>query len=178
MNWSEFLKKEMEITYGTTARLLDKVDPNSLSWKPATGSNWMTVGQLLKHITNACGAGCKGFVSGDWGLPAGKKIEDLSPEENLPPAEKLPDVESVSVAKKLLEEDHSVAAQMMDQVSEHDLANKEIVAPWARGTSMPLGLHLLRMIQHLDRHKSQLYYYLKLQGKPVDTTDLWGQSYE
>jgi len=32
------------------------------------------------------------------------------------------------------------------------------------------------MIQHLDRHKVQLFYYLKLQGKPVNTADLWGQN--
>lgn len=178
MNWPEFLKKEMEITYGTTARLMDKVDPNSLGWKPVTGCNWMTVGQLLKHITNACGAGCKGFVLGDWGLPESKKLEDLSQDENLPPAEKLPEVESVEKAKKLLAEDHAVALQMIDQAGEHDLASKQIVAPWAPGTSMPLGLHLFRMIQHLDRHKSQLFYYLKLQGKPVNTADLWGPSYE
>ena len=54
----------------------------------------------LKHITNACGAVCKGFVSGDWGLPAGRKLlEDLSPEEMLPPAEKMPAVESVEEAR-------------------------------------------------------------------------------
>jgi len=30
------------------------------------------------------------------------------------------------------------------------------------------------MVQHLDRHKSQLFYYLKLQGVPMGTADLWG----
>jgi len=30
------------------------------------------------------------------------------------------------------------------------------------------------MIQHLNQHKGQLFYYLKLQGKPVSTPDLWG----
>jgi hypothetical protein len=37
-----------------------------------------------------------------------------------------------------------------------------------------LGRYLLQMVQHLDRHKGQLFYYLKLQGKPVNTADLWG----
>lgn len=32
----------------------------------------------------------------------------------------------------------------------------------------------VRRIHHLDRHKSQLFYYLKLQGQPVNTADLWG----
>ena len=85
MNWTQLLKNEIETTYATTARLLDKVDQDSLEWKPESGCNWMTVGQLLKHITNACGAGCKGFVSGDLGLPPGRKLEDLSPEEMMPP---------------------------------------------------------------------------------------------
>jgi hypothetical protein len=174
LNWTELLKSEMESVYATTALLLDKVDPGSLDWKPGNGSNWMTTGQLMKHIGNACGAGCKGFVSGDWGLPAGKKLEDLSPEENLPPAEKLPTVSSVDEAKRLLAEDKAVALQAINKAGENDLANRQMAAPWAPGVSQPLAWHLLRMIQHLDRHKGQLFYYLKLQGKSVNTADLWG----
>ncbi|MCP5112377.1 MAG: DinB family protein [bacterium] len=174
VNWTELLKKEIEATYATTARLLDEVDPDSLDWKPESGDNWMTVGQLLKHITNACGGGCKGFVTGDWGLPEGTKLEDLSPEEMLPRAEKMPAIESVEEAKKLLSEDKITALQMIDQAGEDGLANREIAAPWAPGTAFALGRHLLQMVQHLDRHKSQLFYYLKLQGKPVNTADLWG----
>jgi len=37
-----------------------------------------------------------------------------------------------------------------------------------------LGWHLLQMVRHLDQHKGQLFYYLKLQGEPVNTADLWG----
>ncbi len=51
MNWTQLLNGEIETAYRSTANLLDKVDPAGLDWKPATGSNWMTVGQLLKHIT-------------------------------------------------------------------------------------------------------------------------------
>ena len=39
---------------------------------------------------------------------------------------------------------------------------------------MLLGHRLLQMVDHLKQHKGQLFYYLKLQGKPVSTTDLWG----
>jgi len=174
VNWTQLLKDEIESTYATTARLLDKVDPDGLEWKPESGCNWMTVGQLLKHIANACGAGCKGFVTGDWGLPAGTKLEDLPPEEMLPPAEKLPAIESVEEARKLLSEDKAMALLMIDQAGENDLANKEMAAPWAPGVTYALGRHLLQMVHHLDQHKGQLFYYLKLQGKPVDTADLWG----
>lgn len=174
MNWTQLLKSEIDITYKTAANLLDKVDPGSLDWKPATGNNWMTVGQLLKHISEGCGAGCKGFVTGDWGLPPDVKMEDLPPEEMLPPAEKLPTIGSVAEAKKLLMEDKALAIRMVEQAGENDLANKNVAAPWAPDESYALGRYLLQMVQHLDRHKAQLFYYLKLQGKPVNTRDLWG----
>ncbi len=174
MNWTQLLKSEIENTYATTAGLLDKVDPESLGWKPASGCNWMTVGQLLKHISDGCGAGCKAFITGDWGLPPGKKLEDLLPEEMLPPAEKLPAIESVEEAKKLLAEDKVIALRIIDEVGESELEGRELAAPWAPAVQLPLGRHFLQMVQHLDRHKSQLFYYLKLQGKPVNTADLWG----
>jgi hypothetical protein len=174
MNWTQLLKSEIEATCASTAKLMEKVDPDSLGWKPQTGPNWMTVGQLLKHISEGCGAGCKGFVTGDWGLPADTKMEDLPPEEMMPPAEKLPAVASVEEAKKLLLEDQALAMRMIDQAGEEDLAGKQVEAPWMPGRSSLLGLQLLQMIKHLDRHKSQLFYYLKLQGKPVNTEDLWG----
>jgi len=98
----------------------------------------MTTGQLLKHITNACGAACKGFVTGDWGLPEAVKLEDLSPEQMLPPAEMMPGIESVEIARKLLAEDKALALRMIDQAGEDDLANRQIVAPWDSGKSDPL----------------------------------------
>ncbi len=174
MNWADLLKSELETAYRTTANLLDKVDPDGLDWKPASGCNWMTVGQLLKHISESCGAACKAFVTGDWGLPPGMKAEDLSPEEMLPPAEKMPAVASVDEAKKALLQDRGVAFEMVEQAGKASLFDKELAAPWAPGVEYALGRHLLQMVQHLERHKSQLFYYLKLQGKPVNTADLWG----
>ncbi len=174
MNWTQLLKDEIEAAYASTTKLMDKVDPSSLEWKPATGSNWMTVGQLLSHISDGCGAPCKGFVRGDWGLPPDMKLEDLSPEQMLPPAEKLPSVASVEEAKQRLAEDKTVALQMIEEAGEDNLAGKQLAAPWAPGIQSALGHHLLRMVEHLERHKSQLFYYLKLQGIPVNTGDLWG----
>ena len=174
MNWTQFLREEIESTYTTTEKLLDKVDPNLLDWKPASGCNWMTVGQLLKHISEACGAGCRAFVTGDWGLPEGVKIEDLTPEEMLPPAEKLPGIENVETARRLLSEDKAIALQTLSEAGENELENRKLAAPWAPGVELALGRHLFKMVQHLDRHRAQLFYYLKLQGKPVSTVDLWG----
>ncbi len=174
MDLTELLKRQAELAYATTEKLLDKVDPEALDWKPPTGANWMTVGQLLMHISNASGAGCKAFLTGDWGLPEGVNIEDLTPEEMLPPADKFPAIDSVADARKRLAEDKILALQMIEQAGEAALASREIAAPWEPGVNHVLGWHFLQMIQHLERHKSQLFYYLKLQGQPVNTADLWG----
>jgi hypothetical protein len=174
MDWTELLRMEVEVTYRTTLALLDKVDPAMLDWKPSTGANWMTTGQLLKHLSEGCGAGCRAFLTGDWGLPKGVKVEDLTPEEMLPPAEKLPAIENLERAKEILAEDRLLALRMIDEAGEEALANRRLAAPWAPGVEYPLGRHFLQMVQHLDRHKAQIFYYLKLQGVPVSTPDLWG----
>jgi hypothetical protein len=174
MNWTQLLKSEIESTYAAAFKLLDKISPDRLEWKPGTGTNWMTVSQLLKHISNACGASCRAFVTGDWGLPPGVKIEDIPPEEMLPPAEKLPGIESIESARQALQEDKILALKMIDEAGEEVLAGKMMAAPWAPGREFVLGWHLLQMVRHLDLHKAQLFYYLKLQGESVNTGDLWG----
>jgi uncharacterized damage-inducible protein DinB len=170
----ELLKNEIEHTFGVTNKLMDLVDENQLDWKPSTGSNWMTTGQLLRHITDACGAAIRGFVTGDWGMPEDVDMSQLPPEEMLPPAEKFPTVGSVAEAKKLLAEDKQVALDMLAKCSEEDLSTKIATAPWDP-TELVLGHRLLQMVGHLNQHKGQLFYYLKLQGKPVNTVHLWGE---
>jgi len=46
-------------------------------------------------------------------------------------------------------------------------------SPWG-GPEVTLFQHLYHMIGHLGQHKAQLFYYLKLMGKDVNTGDLWG----
>ena len=172
MNWNELLQNEIEGTYKGAELLVGMVEDTQLNWKPATGSNWMTTGQLLMRITNACGAPIKGFVTGDWGMPEGMDIKDLKPEEMMPPAEQLPAVASVAEAQKLLAEDKKTALEFLAQCNEHDLSTKPAPAPWDDANTI-LGLRMLQMISHLQIHKAQLFYYLKLQGKPVNTQHLW-----
>ena len=170
MNWTELLKAEIQSAYTTTDKLLALVDDDALEWKPSTGRNWMTTGQLLRHIAEGCGVAFRAFITGDWGLPEGTDISEMT---QLPPAEKLPTLESVAEARRLLEQDKQLAFQMLASRGDEELARDKAPAPWDP-TEMVLGHRLLQMVDHLKQHKGQLFYYLKLQGKPVSTGDLWG----
>jgi len=173
MNWTELLRADIESAYSVTEKLLASVNDKMLGWKPSTGSNWMTMGQLLMHLSSACGAPCKGFVTGDWGFPEGVNFNKLSPEEMMPPAEKLPAVRSVAETQELLRKDKRLTLEVLAKCSEEELNRKPAAAPWDP-TPLILGKRFLQMLDHLKQHKGQLFYYLKLQGKPVNTGDLWG----
>jgi uncharacterized damage-inducible protein DinB len=174
MNWTELLTSKIDETYAVTDNLMAMLEDGDLGWKPPTGDNWMTAGQLLMHLTNACGMCCKGFATGDWGLPEGVSFEDMPKEEMMQSAEKLPAVESVAQAREALAEDKKTALAMVAQAGEDILDTQKSEAPWNKDVSRSLGNHMLEMVNHLGIHKAQLFYYLKLMGKPVDTMSLWG----
>ncbi len=100
-------------------------------------------------------------------------MADIPPEEMLPPAEKLPTIQSVAEARRLVGEDKDLALKMLAGCKEERLANDKAPVPWDP-TPTILGHRLLQMLDHLKQHKGQLFYYLKLQGKPVNTGSLWG----
>jgi len=170
---TDLLKQEANGMYAATEGLIRMVDKDKLGWKPATGQNWMTTGQLVQHLTSACGVMIKGFVTGDWGLPAGTKIEDLPPDQMLPPAEKLPAASGIDAALAALAADKALALEYLGKAGEANLLTKKMAAPWG-GPEVTLFQHLMTSLHHLGQHKGQLFYYLKLQGKDVNTMHLWG----
>lgn len=168
------LLEETEAIYIITEKLFHRVTDDELSWKPDTGTNWMTVGQLLMHCASfACGKAIQGFVKGDWNLSEDVAPEDLDATKHVPPAAELPHVESVKQALELLAKDRNLALRCIGEVKEDELLTKRLVAPWG-GPELSLFQHLLLMIAHLAQHKGQLFYYLKLMGRDVNTSDLWG----
>lgn len=174
MDWRTLLTQELNETFAVTEALTKLVKDEDLGWKPATGDNWMTVGQLLHHLgKNNVGATFKGFSTGDWGLPADMDPTDMKPEDMLPSAEKLPSVASVAEALEAIAADKALAVAALAAVSDADLESKPAPAPWDP-RPMPLGRRLLQMVYHLAQHKGQLFYYLKLMGRPVHTGNLWG----
>ncbi len=176
MNWSQLLYAEMTETYAVTDKIMGMLEDKDLEWKPTTGENWMTVGQLLMHLTNSCGMCCRGFVTGDWGMPEmpDDACEQDSYEAMLPKAEQMPTIGSVAEARNLLAADRKVAFEMLEAAGEEKLGNEKIAAPWDPENERTLGHHLLHMNYHLAIHKAQLFYYLKLMGRKVDTMTLWG----
>jgi len=176
MNWTDLLNESIEENYRVAGKLMAEVTDADLDWKPSTGKNWMTVGQLLMHMTNACGYCCRGFVTGDWAPPEGaERPEGSTPEdEMLPPAEGLPAVGSVQEARDLLAADKKVALDTVAQAGEARLAGETVAAPWDPENARPFGEQFMGMVLHLQSHKSQLFYYLKLMGRDVNTMHLWG----
>ena len=171
MNMRELLSSGLEYNYAVAERLIRRVKDSDLDWKPSTGKNWMTTGQLLYHITESCGLCYKGIATGDWGMPECDSTE-MSTEEMMPPAESMKAVSSVQEALDLLAADKKVARETLAAISDEDLESKLISVPW-EPEALPLGIRLMQMNQHLSQHKGQLFYYLKLQGQEVGTEDLW-----
>ncbi len=173
MSLSEILKEDAATMYRVTEGLFDLVD--DLDWKPATGKNWMTTGQLMRHCAEACGSGMRGFLTGDWG-PYGEALEESMEETGedppLPTAEEMPAVQSVEEALGLLRADREVCMEALAGVSDARLVGERSAAPWG-GPERTLLQHCCETIWHLGQHKGQLFYYLKLQGKDVDTMNLW-----
>jgi len=172
MNWTALLTQEMTATYQATNNMLELLQDSDLAWKPATGENWMTVGQLLAHINGSCGLCCQGFVTGDWGMPA--EAADGDHEPQMPTAAQMAAVASMTEARKGLTADRKLAFEMLEKACEENLATLEMAAPWEPDNQRLLGHHMLQMVQHLAVHKAQLFYYLKLMGHKVDTMTLWG----
>jgi len=163
MNWTEMLESEMEGAYRATEGLMDLVDEDKLDWAPKDGSSWMATNALLRHLTDACGWCSMNFVEDRWQAIMEGDGSDAPPST----------VASVAEAKAELEKDKARAFAAVRQAGEEALASKMVPAPWDP-TPRPLGQHLLQMITHLHTHKAQLFYYLKLQGKPVNTFTMWG----
>jgi len=69
--------------------------------------------------------------------------------------------------------DMELSFEMLGRCSEERLNTEIAKAPWDQ-MEMLLGQRLLQMANHLEQHKGQLFYYLKLMGKPVNTMHLWG----
>jgi len=153
--------------YKATAGLMKLVPADKLGWRPSETNNWMTLGQLLDHLSDSTGAGMKGFIAGQWPpVPEG---------ESLPPATKMPSVSSMAQALEKLEADRKLTAKLLAELSEEDFSHRMVTAPW-NPVAAPLWWQLLMMVEHQLNHKAMLFAYLKLLGVAVHTGYLYGMA--
>ncbi len=163
MDWVALITSEMEDAYRATEGLMDLVDEDKLDWVPESGENWMPTRELLRHLTNACGWCTTNFINDSWQAVMEGDGSDAPPTT----------VDSVAEAKAELAKDKACALEAVEQAGNETLGSKLVAAPWDP-TERLLGQHVLQMVSHLSQHKAQLFYYLKLQGKPVNTFTMWG----
>lgn len=172
MNWTDLLENRTNEAYRATTGLLDLVKDTDLAWKPPAGSNWMTTGQLLEHMTTACGHCVACFVDGSWPEFEGAGDGDGG-DGMLPTASKMPTAKSVADARTRIVADHKVALAKIAAAGEKRLSTEQVAAPW-NPTPQLLARQVLDMVGHLENHKAQLFYYLKQMGRPVHTGHLYG----
>jgi hypothetical protein len=143
--------------------LVEMVPNDKLDWAPATG--FMTIGQLLKHLTENWGI-VKMFVTGKWPFSTEQEMTEAMKLENLPSCTK---EEALSGLEKDLQEG---VTYIEDEISEEDFFGKVITAPWGYEARICDAVVFTR--DHFLNHKMQLFLYLKLLGIPVNTSTLYG----
>jgi uncharacterized damage-inducible protein DinB len=169
MQLKTVLQNELDRAYDSTIHLMKMVDDTDLNWKPASGNNWMNMAQLLKHLATPNSFIFQGFISDKWPVDP-ESFENLKLEDTFPPLDQMPGITSVAEAIEELNADRDTTMEELNKSSNEQLSTKPAPLPWDR--DKVLFHRLLGSIEHFNMHKAQLFYYLKLLGKPVNTLDL------
>ena len=140
--------------------LIAMVPADRLDWRP--GAKFMTLGQLICHISLGVGDGIRLLHTGQW--PAMDEMLTGMKQENLPSC-------GVEEALKKLEADKAVLREALAAISEHDFAEKIVSVPW--GMKGKFEVLALAFLEHFTNHKMQLFTYLKLLDLQVDTQVLY-----
>ncbi|HET7841629.1 MAG TPA: DinB family protein [Terriglobia bacterium] len=146
--------------YRPAKSLIGMVPEDRLGWAP--GARFMTLGQLICHLSLGLGDGIRTLHTGQW--PTGEEMLTGMKQENLPSCD-------VAEALKKLEADKSALREALDALSERDFAEKVVSVPW--GMNGKFEILALSFLEHFTNHKMQLFTYLKLLDLPVDTQTLY-----
>jgi len=160
MTKNEFYDCVME-AYRPAVTLLNMVPSDKLDWRPKP--NFMSLGQLICHLSEGMGAELRYLYTGQWPytpeqMEAGMKLENL-------PSCTIPE------ALDKLEKDKATLQEFLATISEEDFTHKEVSTPWGMHGKMERMAISFR--EHFTNHKMQLFTYLKLLGFPVDTGTLY-----
>ena len=160
MTKNEYYEVVME-NYRPVEKLIGMVPADKLNWRP--GPTFMSVGQVLCHLSDGFGGGFDMLLSGKW--PSMEEMGEGMKLENLPSC-------SPREALEKLEKDKKILRQVLDGVSEEDFTNKVVSVPW--GMTAKVERMAISFLEHFTNHKMQLFTYLKLLGLPVNTETLYG----
>jgi hypothetical protein len=142
-------------------KLIGMVPADRLDWKP--GPTFMSMGQVLCHLSDGIGGGLETLVSGKW--PSMEEMEVGMKLENMPSC-------GVQEALSKLEKDKTILRSTLDSISEADFTNRVVSVPW--GWKTKFEIMSVGFLGHFNNHKMQLFTYLKLLGLPVSTETLYG----
>ena len=160
MTKNEYYEVVME-NYRPAETLIGMVPADKLNWKP--GPTFMSVGQVICHLSDGFGGGFEMLLSGKW--PSMDEMAEGMKLENLPSC-------TSQEALDRLEKDKKILRQVLDGVSEEDFTNRVVSVPW--GMTGKVERIAISFLNHLSNHKMQLFTYLKLLGLPVNTETLYG----
>ncbi len=142
-------------------KLIGLVPSDKLAWKP--GPTFMSLGQLICHLSDGLGGGFEMLVTGKW--PPPEEMESGMKLENMPSC-------GVPEALDKLARDKEILRATLDGISEVDFTNRVVSVPW--GWKAKMEIMGVSFLGHFDNHKMQLFTYLKLLGLPVNTETLYG----
>jgi len=142
-------------------KLIGMVPADKLNWKP--GPTFMSIGQVLSHLSDGVGGGLETLVSGKW-----------PPMEEMEVGMKLENMTSCGIQEALskLDKDKATLRAALDGMSEDDFTNRVVSVPW--GWKAKFEIMSVAFLGHFNNHKMQLFTYLKLLGLPVNTESLYG----
>ncbi len=146
--------------YRPAKTLIEMVPADRLDWAP--GAKFMTLGQLICHLSLGVGDGIRLLHTGQW--PTEEEMITGMKQENLPSC-------GVQVALEKLQGDKAVLREALAAVSERDFAEKDVSVPW--GMKGKFEVLALSFLEHFTNHKMQLFMYLKLLDFPVNTQTLY-----
>jgi hypothetical protein len=159
MTKDEFCQYVLD-AFKPTESLLKMVPVDKLDWKP--GPTFMTMGQLIHHLSGGLGAELQMLITGNW--PKMEEMEASMQQEKMPAC-------TVQEALANLEKDKTVLREVLAAVTEEDFKNKIVSVPW--GWKSRMELMALNFRDHFIHHKMQLFTYLKMLGLPVNTNTLY-----
>jgi uncharacterized damage-inducible protein DinB len=159
MKKDEFFQYALD-AYRPAESLIKMTPAEKLNWQP--GPTFMTLGQVICHLSDGIGGALNMLFSGNWPKP--EEMEESMKQAAMPTC-------TAQEALANLEKDKAILREALAEITEEDFANKVVSTPW--GWESKMEQMALNFREHFTTHKMQLFTYLKLLGLPVNTTTLY-----